>query len=146
MVPRHPGGPGARSQGIRAIPEHVVDLNTRRAEFILRDVHHQYPRPKILKFVPIPLSSDVEGLTLENNIYLRPGAYDPSTADGLALLGHELVHVGQYQRDGLNRLSYIRELLRHGSGRENKFENPAYDKGDQIRRDLPTKGRYGCPQ
>ena len=55
---------------------------------------NQWP-PKVGKLFPIPLSKDVQAITLGNNIYIRPGEYDPDTIDGLALLGHELVQVGQ---------------------------------------------------
>ncbi len=37
--------------------------------------------------------------TLGEQIHFAPGLYDPSTHDGVALLGHELTHVVQ-QRDG----------------------------------------------
>jgi hypothetical protein len=75
-----------------------------------------------------------------------PGAYDPSTPEGLALLGHELVHVGQYARGGLTRSNYLRELLKHGSGVDNKYEKPAYDKGQEIYLDLISKDDKCCSQ
>lgn len=36
-------------------------------------------------------------------IYIRPGEYDETTIDGIALLGHELVHVGQYRTGEINQ-------------------------------------------
>jgi Domain of unknown function (DUF4157) len=42
----------------------------------------------------------------DNDIYFRPGVYNASTTEGIALLGHELVHVGQY-RNGMTTLSYL---------------------------------------
>jgi uncharacterized protein RhaS with RHS repeats len=48
--------------------------------------------------VPWYLGKDYAGITRGNDIYFRPGVYDPSTIDGLAVLGHELVHVGQYRK------------------------------------------------
>jgi RHS repeat-associated protein len=46
--------------------------------------------------VPWYLGSNFIAVTRGNDIYFRPGVYDPSISEGLALLGHELVHVGQY--------------------------------------------------
>ena len=56
--------------------------------------------------VPWYLSDEMDGITRGNKIYLRPGAYHPGTLDGTALLGHELVHVGQY-RKGATVLSFL---------------------------------------
>lgn len=56
--------------------------------------------------VPFYLLKRFSGITRGNHIYFRAGAYDGTTAAGLALLGHELVHVGQY-REGMNWLSYL---------------------------------------
>src|SRR5262249_44322675 len=55
---------------------------------------------------PIPVFPDVRAVTLGNHIYMRLGRYDPSTPEGLALLGHELFHVGQY-RNGMTVISYF---------------------------------------
>ena len=96
--------------------------------------------------MPIPTSSDVVGMTLENDIYFRPGVYDPGTPDGLALLGHELTHVGQYRQGTLTRFSYVRELIQHGSGENNKYEKPAYDTQRDIERDLKRKKDKCCPR
>ena len=80
-----------------------------------------------------------------NNIYFRPGTYNPSLAaadngvDGLAGLGHELYHVGQYRRKELSKRKYIVEALKHGSGRENKYERPAYALEDIISATLPAE-------
>lgn len=56
--------------------------------------------------VPFYLLKRFSGITRGNHIYFRAGAYDGTTAAGLALLGHELVHVGQY-REGMNWLTYL---------------------------------------
>ena len=47
--------------------------------------------------VPWYLGNDFDGITRGNDIYFRAGYYDENTAAGIALLGHELVHVGQYR-------------------------------------------------
>lgn len=56
--------------------------------------------------VPFYLLKRFSGITRGNHVYFRAGAYDGTTAAGLALLGHELVHVGQY-RQGMNWLTYL---------------------------------------
>lgn len=56
--------------------------------------------------VPWYTPDDMAGITRGNNIYFRPGVYAQGTAAGTALLGHELVHVGQY-RNGMNWIKYL---------------------------------------
>jgi RHS repeat-associated protein len=80
--------------------------------------------------VPWWLLKRYDGITLHNDIYFRPGVYDSSTPAGLALLGHELVHVGQY-RNGLTLPKYL-WASREGYD-QNPYEVPAYEKQAQIR-------------
>jgi RHS repeat-associated protein len=94
--------------------------------------------------LPFWIKKDVDGYTHGNVIKFRPGAYDPSTVEGLALLGHELVHVGQYRTHDLSRWRYIKEARKHGDGPENKYEKPAYDLQDQILSDLTGLAPCGC--
>lgn len=63
--------------------------------------------------VPWYLPRRFAAITRGNRIYLRPGACRPGTADGLALLAHELAHVGQYRR-GATWLTFLLSYLRHG--------------------------------
>src|SRR5262249_2846130 len=84
-----------------------------------------------------PMPKDVAAITLGNTIYIAPNEYDPTTPDGLSLLGHELVHVGQYRTGVLNEAKYLLELIKHGSGPDNKYEKPAYDMGKKIDKTLP---------
>jgi Domain of unknown function (DUF4157) len=56
--------------------------------------------------VPIYLPRRYRAIARGVHIYLRPGAYNPMQPAGLALLAHELVHVGQY-RLGMTWLSYL---------------------------------------
>jgi len=90
--------------------------------------------------VPWYLGKGYDGITRGNNIYFRSGVYDPSTVEGLALLGHELLHVGQY-RNGLTWLKYLR-ASRHGYDK-NPYEPPANDVENKIKNDLKT-GCGGC--
>jgi RHS repeat-associated protein len=89
--------------------------------------------------VPWWLGKDYESITLKNDIYFRPGIYDPSTIDGLATLGHELVHVGQY-RNGMTRASYLWST-RHGYD-NSPYEKQAYAEEDKIKNGL--SGNCGC--
>jgi len=83
------------------------------------------------------------GITRGNVIYFRPGAYDPTTPSGIALLGHELVHVGQYRR-GETWLSFIWSY-RRGYERSS-LERPAYELQARILNDLVARGDCACDQ
>jgi Domain of unknown function (DUF4157) len=80
--------------------------------------------------VPFWLRPDMLGVTLGPRIYLRPGAYDPACLDGIALLGHELVHVRQY-REGMTVLGYLWASRR--GYRRNPYEVEAYAVSARIR-------------
>ena len=61
--------------------------------------------------VPFYLPRRYRGIARGTHIYFRAGAYDPAQPAGLALLGHELVHVGQY-RGGMTWLHYLWSVRR----------------------------------
>ena len=84
--------------------------------------------------VPFWLGKNFAGVTIHNNIYFRSGVYDSSTVNGLAILGHELVDVGQYGA-GMSVLDYIWASRR---GYENNpYEIAAYKKEAEIKASLP---------
>ena len=56
--------------------------------------------------VPFYLPGRYHAIARGTHIYFRAGAYDSARPSGLALLGHELVHVGQY-RGGMTWLHYL---------------------------------------
>jgi hypothetical protein len=88
--------------------------------------------------VPFYLLKRFSGITRGNHIYFRAGAYDGTTAAGLALLGHELVHVGQY-REGMNWLTYLWSARR---GYFNSaYERAAFAVQARILKDLSDSGR-----
>ena len=91
--------------------------------------------------VPFYLGNNFTGITRGNDIYFRPGIYDPSMPAGLAVLGHELVHVGQY-RGGMNWLSYLWST-RHGYS-NSPYEQAAYSMQDKIQSELTGNGFAGC--
>jgi YD repeat-containing protein len=73
--------------------------------------------------VPFWLGSDARAVTIGNDIYIRPGEYDPDSVDGAELLGHELTHVQQF-RNGMGIIDYV-WAARNGL-ENNKYENEAY--------------------
>jgi hypothetical protein len=97
--------------------------------------------------VPWYLGKDFAGITRGNDIYFRPGVYDGSTASGIGILGHELVHVGQY-RNGMTALSYLLSTL-HGY-MNSPYEKAAYALENTIVNDLTNNpggsGSCGCQQ
>jgi hypothetical protein len=93
--------------------------------------------------VPWFLLPAFSGITLENDIYARPNVYDPSRAAGLAFLGHELVHVGQF-RNGMTRLGYLR--MTRKDYRNSVPETPAYALQAKIQADLTNANFAGCPK
>lgn len=110
--------------------------------------------PWIARFAPI----SVRAMALGRNIYFD-GNFDPFSADGIATIGHELVHVSQWHRTGgfvlgpvgfaigyvrayaLNRL---RGMSRYDAYRAIRFEREAERFERSIRNTLgggPATGR-----
>ena len=82
------------------------------------------------------------GITRGNDIYFRDPNQTFATPEDLGLLGHELVHVGQYA-DGMTWLSYL-WASRDGYD-NNPYEKEAYRIGDLIRDELRKKYGGSCP-
>jgi RHS repeat-associated protein len=74
------------------------------------------------------------GITRGNNIYFKDAKQTFCTPSDIALLGHELVHVGQY-REGMTWLSYLLQ----GSYENNKYEIPAYALQGKIQSELKSE-------
>jgi hypothetical protein len=72
-----------------------------------------------------------------SNIYVRAGIHAWNTPAWLALLGHELVHVGQY-RNGMTALSYLCAAVL--GYRRNRYEQEAYAVQSRILEDLRVPG------
>jgi RHS repeat-associated protein len=124
----------------------LTDCEKRRlAQFIPKiDLDNADVHPGEVPWYFHLVSKDYEGITRGNDIYFRPGVYDPTTVDGLATLGHELVHVGQYRNGGLTWAKYL-WASRH-SYDKNPYEKPAYDKQDEIQNTLTKEKCGGCPK
>jgi hypothetical protein len=82
--------------------------------------------------VPWYLPRRFTAITRGNRVYFRPGACRTDTADGLALLAHELVHVGQY-RQGATWLTFLLSYLRHGYW-SSPLEEQARAVANEVRR------------
>jgi RHS repeat-associated protein len=78
------------------------------------------------------------GITWGNDIYIRDPDQTFTSPSGMSLLGHELVHVGQYA-EGMTVLSYL-WASRNGYD-NNPYEVEAYKLQDIIKSDLTLK--YG---
>lgn len=91
---------------------------------------------------------------MEPSKYADLYSANPYTAT-VALVGHELVHVQQYASygDEFGR-EYLKEALwKFATGRDgyedNKYEAPAFEKGDEIGSDLDKRfrdGRVNCDE
>jgi hypothetical protein len=86
---------------------------------------------------PFSLAFSVFGydaITLGNRIYFNGEGWK-----SIDLLGHELVHVGQYRR-GLGVLDFLREGALHGGHNTSPYEVEA----DLVRDRIRGKGTPGC--
>ncbi len=83
--------------------------------------------------VPWYLHPRFSAIVRGRNIYVRAGVYDAGTAEGIALLGHELTHVAQY-RAGMTACHYLWSALR--GYRNNKYEKAAFAVQAKIMREL----------
>lgn len=76
------------------------------------------------------------GITRGNDIYFRSPQQTFCTPEDLGLLGHELVHVGQY-REGMTWMDYF--WASRGGYDNNKYELPAYELQRKIQSELHSK-------
>jgi hypothetical protein len=83
------------------------------------------------------------GITLGNKIYFREGVYIAGTADGVEILGHELLHVQQFA-GGMSIADYI--WASRSGYQSNHYEVDAYAQGAKIRTNFCTANpqAMGC--
>ena len=80
----------------RPLPAHLKDLFREHFPDVDLDrVRVHDTLPWIARFAPVP----VRAMALGRDVYFD-GDFDPHTADGIATIGHELVHVSQWGRTG----------------------------------------------
>ena len=77
--------------------------------------------------------------TLGDDLHFAPGRFDPTTRDGLALLGHELAHVVQ-QREGRVANPYGRGIA---IVQDPELEAEAHQRGERIAEQL-WSGSFGA--
>lgn len=92
--------------------------------------------------VPFYLPRKYRAIARGTRIFFRSGAYDPMQIEGLALLGHELVHVGQY-RSGMTWLSYLWSVRLGYS--KSAYECAAFAMQKRIVETLTRSGIPGQP-
>lgn len=92
-------------------------------------------RAAVLHFGAVPwyLPRRFAAIARGRHIFFRHGAYAPLTPEGIALLGHELTHVGQY-RAGMTAASYLLSAAR--GYRHSRFEKAAFAMQARILADL----------
>ena len=83
--------------------------------------------------VPWYLPQSFAAIARGKDIYFRPGIFVEGTPSCLALLGHELIHVGQY-RAGMNAFRYLTSCA--GGYGNSRYEVPAYAMQSRILGDL----------
>jgi len=142
---------GSMAQGERdpgdPLPDHVIEelepYFSEFEDFDLRDIRVREGLPRHVR--------GALTYTSGNTVYFAPGAYDPYSAAGIALIGHEALHVQQFQ--GMGRLGfytrYGREYLggrlrgmSHSEAYLNiSMERDAFALQARIRQDLIDWGR-----
>lgn len=55
---------------------------------------------RIHEGIPWYVTMDATAYTDGNNIFFKPGAFDPDSLEGIALIGHEVTHSVQFQTYG----------------------------------------------
>lgn len=69
---------------------------------------------RIFEGIPFYVTMDATAYTDGNHIFFKPGAFDPDSIEGIALIGHEVTHSVQFQTCGKWRFraSYLRNWAR----------------------------------
>lgn len=96
--------------------------------------------------IPWYVTMDATAYTDGNNIFFKPGAFDPDSLAGIALIGHEVTHSVQFQTHGKWRFrtryltNWGRQYKEHRDFNHayyyNEFEIEARAMEDRIYQDL----------
>ena len=57
-------------------------------------------RVRVFEGIPFYVTMDAAAYTDGNNLFFKPGFYDPDSIEGIALIGHEITHSVQFQNHG----------------------------------------------
>ena len=94
----------------------------------------------------INLVGDFTAITLGSDIYFYGDAYNPNSASGIVLIGHELAHAQQWANaNGWDDFlgNYLLEYLQNGY-RDNYYEQQARDVAREIEKRLEEAGLPDC--
>ncbi|MGH8242953.1 MAG: RHS repeat-associated core domain-containing protein [Steroidobacteraceae bacterium] len=131
-----------------SLPRAVIDtLQPYFAGFDLTQIRIYNGIPKLVKaFAEV----DPDAYTSRNRIYFAESVYDPNSASGIALIGHEILHSRQYREIGTwhFRARYYKEYragikrsLSEGEAYRNiSLERAAYELQAKIETDLIAAG------
>jgi hypothetical protein len=76
------------------LPDHVKEiLAPYFPDFDLEQI-------RVFEGIPFYVTMDATAYTDGNNIFFKPGAFDPDSIEGIALIGHEVTHSVQFERHG----------------------------------------------
>ncbi len=145
------------------IPERIPDCAARllaRAEWYVDPGVVRRAKLKLASGLAAFLSSErfskgkMAAITLGKTIHFcGADQFQPHTANGLALIAHELKHVEQYERYKLVKFyaKYLWGFIRHGYGKEIDLESTAYALQAAVKTHLQNEfnanaGRDPCLQ
>ncbi len=84
----------AKKSEAASLPEHVKKiLAPYFPDFDLDQI-------RIFHGIPFYVTMDAAAFTDGNNIFFKPGFFDPDSIAGIALIGHEVTHSVQFQSQG----------------------------------------------
>jgi hypothetical protein len=123
-----------------SLPDHVKELLAPYfPDFDLDQI-------RVYEGIPFYVTMDASAYTDGNNIFFKPGAYDPDSVEGIALIGHEVTHSVQFHRHGKWRFraryltNWGRQFKAHRNLNHayfyNEFEMEARAMEDRIYSDL----------
>jgi hypothetical protein len=101
---------------------------------------------RVYEGIPFYVTMDATAYTDGNNIFFKPGAFDPHSIEGIALIGHEVTHSVQFQQHGKWRFraryltNWSKQYTQHRNFNHayyyNEFEIEARAMEDRIYSDL----------
>ncbi|HYP28903.1 MAG TPA: DUF4157 domain-containing protein [Blastocatellia bacterium] len=104
---------------------------------------------RVREGIPWYVLMDASAYADRNYIYFAPGAYDPYSVEGIAIIGHEITHSAQYKAIGTLKFrvlylwEWVRGLYTHLSIRRayarNPFEVAAARMQSRIYEDLSAR-------
>ena len=125
---------------IRALPDEVVET---LEPWVDRGLLERTRVSTGARWEWLPLALGTGAVTLGRHVFFRSERYDIATARGMALIGHESQHVGQYAELGIPRLlfAYARGQFSAGfSHDDHPMERDLVARQQEIRQALRDQG------